>query len=148
MKKLRRYFILTQILFCANTQKPSLIHTILADTVEMCGGSRKLLRILNRLGVTSSADTHDRFVTEVAQAQREKTVWDTLSDNTLTVASADNFDMLQSHAAVYCGDQSRSYHALTMQLVQPNPQIKFSDTITSGPDVTNGPAAAATTNGA
>ena len=46
------------------------------------------------------------MITMIAQLQRSKTVWHDLSDNTFTVASADNIDMLQSHASECHGDQS------------------------------------------
>ena len=56
-------------------------HTLLTDPVEVCGGSRQLIKILNRLGTTSSNDsdcydTHDHFVTHEAQVQQEKSIGD------------------------------------------------------------------------
>ena len=71
----------------------------------MCGGSRQLLRVLNRLGCVPSPDTHDRFVAFHAKSEREKDIWDDLPKNIFTIATADNFDILQSYAAVYCGNQ-------------------------------------------
>ena len=108
-------------MFCTNPKNPTPIHDVIADIIEVCGGSRQLIRILNRLGCCSSADTHDRFVTQHAIAERQMSIWDNISANTFTVASINNFDMLQSYSAVYCGDQQQSYHGTTLQLVQPNP---------------------------
>ena len=99
IKKVRIYFILCLLLFCKIPKQPTPIHNILADAVEVCSGSRKLLKILNRLGCTSSSDTHDRFVTQHAQARRSTDVW-----GPFTIASVDNIDILKSHSAVYCGD--------------------------------------------
>ena len=101
------------------------IHNLLADVVEVCGGSRQLLKILNRIGCVSSSYTHDHFVTLQAELQRNKSIWEELSDKIFTIASTDNFDMLQSYASVYCGDHQRSYHGTTVQVVQPHQSMSF-----------------------
>ena len=47
------------IQYCTNPSQPTLFHNLMADVVEVCGGSCELLQILNRLGCTSSPDMHD-----------------------------------------------------------------------------------------
>ena len=128
IKKLHLFFILSLMMYCTHPHKPTAIHNLLADVVEVCGGSRQLLRILNRMGITSSPDTHDRFVTYQAEIHREKSIWESLPETVFTIASTDNFDMLQSYAAVYCGDHQRSYHGTTVQLVQPHYTLLVSET--------------------
>jgi len=90
----------------------------MTDVVEACGGCRQLLRILNRLGCTSSADTHDRFVTNQAESQQHH-------KDIFTVVSVDNFDMLQSYSVVFCGDQQHRYHGTIVQVVQPSCNIVY-----------------------
>ena len=125
-KQIMRYFVLCQLMHCTNQQFLSPLHYILADTIEMYGGARKLIKLFNRLGIVCSTDTHDRVVMEIAENERSKQISESLISNVFTVTSVDNIDILKPHAAVYCGDQERSYHGTTIQVVQPHPLLVLS----------------------
>lgn len=87
------------------------------------------MRILNQLRVTSSPDTPDYYVTSVANLYKGGSVWRDIPEYSFTVASVDNFDILKSNASVYCGDQYRSYHGTTIQLVQPLPRYTSNQSV-------------------
>jgi len=72
---------------CANFKKAYPLDILLADVVEVCGGSRNLIKILDQFGAVSSTDTHDRFVTAVAEKQRERSVWYEPPKNVFTIAT-------------------------------------------------------------
>jgi len=77
-------------MYCSNSRKPTSLDILLADVVKVCGGSRNLIKILNQFGAESSTDTHDRFVTAVAEKQRERSVWYELPDNVFTISRHSN----------------------------------------------------------
>lgn len=132
-KNIRKFFLLCIMMFTTNSLCTIVLHHLVADAVEVYGGSCSLLKILNRLGVSVSSDTHERLVVSVAEAKKQQGVWNDLSPHKFTVVSTDNIDFFQSHAAVYCGDQ-RSYHGTTIQVVQPLSSKNFGAT---GNAVTN-----------
>ena len=55
------------------------MHIVLAETIVMCGGSQKLMKLCNQFGISSSVDdTHDPYVTEIVDKQRKQTLWNSL----------------------------------------------------------------------
>ena len=87
----------------------------------MCGSSTALIIILNRLGVVLSVDTLKRHVHTTSQIRRDEGLDNLIVKDASTIASTDNIDFLQSYTSVYSGSQHRSWHATSIQLVQPRP---------------------------
>lgn len=121
IRKTRRLFCVCTSLFTVNSKCSFPLHTLIADTIEACGGSTRLLRILNRLGVCVSADTHARYVQYRVQKCKEEGPMNPYPRNAFTIVSADNIDFIHSYARVYCGKQKSSWHGTTIQVVQPQP---------------------------
>ena len=72
----------------------------------------------------SSEDTHARYVDHVvchSDSTQDLDLCETV------VATLDNLDFLKSNAAVYCGDQHRSWHGTTVQILQPKPPTQRSN---------------------
>ena len=62
VRKLRQVFCVCSIFFTMNRQCSFPIHTLIADAIKTLGGSNKLVRVLNRLGVCASSETHTRYI--------------------------------------------------------------------------------------
>ena len=105
------------------------VTNLITDTVESCGGSTLLVRILNRLGVCSSADTLARTIQYRVKEREQRGYEQECSPDTLTIISADNIDFLHSYAQSFHGKQTSSWHGTTVQAVQPKPST-CSDTLT------------------
>ena len=81
---------------------------LLTDTINHCGGSTGLIRILNRLGVCASADTLARFIQhKVEECQRRGPEQDCV-ESLPTIISVDNIDFQNSYSRVFCGKQKGS----------------------------------------
>ena len=57
---------------------------MLIDTIKHYGGSSKLIRVLNRVGVVASEDTHARLVTYVSE-KRKREIKEELNMDAFTV---------------------------------------------------------------
>ena len=116
-KKLCCFYCVCVLLFCTNNQCSMPVHILLTD-IDSHGGTTELKRILNRVGGVASNDTHARYMEAIVENRRSSGIATQLKKN-FTVTSVDNIDFLQSHAAVYSGDQHRSWHGTSIQAVQP-----------------------------
>ena len=128
VKKIRRFFILCTILFSTDDRCSIPMHTLITDLIESQGGSSVLVRILNRLGVCSSADTLARFV-QFKRNTSDQHHFKHLSKDAFTVVSADNLDFMHSFARVFGGHQTSSWHGTTVQVAQPLPSLSVAEEV-------------------
>ena len=118
VKQVRCLFCLCTIMFCTDDRCSVPFHTLITDTIESCGGSTQLIRILNRLGVCSSADTLARHIQCKVKEREERGPEQDCARNVPTIISADNIDFQHSYARIFCGEQTSSWHGTTVQAVQ------------------------------
>ena len=124
-RKIRLAYLVSVITFCASGGHCSIpLHVLLTDYIEANGGSEKVITILNRLGAVASIETLNRHIMKVSVQRVGDGLLKDLNSDCFTVATTDNIDFLQSHAAVYAGCQHRSYHATSIQVIQPQQMLK------------------------
>ena len=112
-RKLRCFYCLCVVLFITNNQCNKPLHVLLTDVLASHIGAQDKIKILNQLGAVASEDTHARYFQDIVQKKRQEGNTSLLS--TLVAISVDNVGFLQSHAAIYSGDQHRSWQGTTVQ---------------------------------
>ena len=128
-RKLQCLYCLCVMLFATNRCCSVPLHILLTDLIDSQGGSYELIRILNRLGAVASVDTHRRYVQFQVAQKMSAGLLQNLDLSLFTVTSVDNIDFLQRHSFVYSGDQGRSWHGTTIQVVQPLIALKETETM-------------------
>ena len=96
-------------------------HLLLTEAIQCHGSSLELVKFFNRIGAAAALDTSNRLATHVVQQRILQGIEPELTENTLTVVSKDNIDILQTHAMVSSMDATRSWHGTSVQCVQPLP---------------------------
>ena len=129
-RKVRRIFILCAMLFTTNSDCSFPLHTLIADIVKTCGGSNRLMKVLNRLGVCASIETHGRYVQYRVDSINSEGPMSGYPQNSFMVVSADNLDYVHQYARSFSGKQSISWHGTTVQIVQPKP-TSLTDSLSS-----------------
>ena len=81
-------------MFCTNDRCHSPVHNLITDMVDASGGSTLLIKMLNRLGVCSSADTLARAIQFRVTEREEKGLQHECSTTAFTIVSIDNIDFL------------------------------------------------------
>ena len=118
---IRRCFCVCILFFSTNSRCSFPMHTLIVDAVETCGGLSRLQKLLNRLGVCASQDTHARYIQHRVQKRMKEGPMATYPQDSFMLVSADNLDFVHSFTRVFSGKQQSSWHGTTVQVVQPQP---------------------------
>ncbi len=97
VKKLRRFTCMCTLMYCIDDRCYLPLHCIITDLIESCGGSTKLIRYLNRLGICSSLDTLSRVIQQHVKMREHKGPEQELCSSAMIVVSADNIDFLHKN---------------------------------------------------
>lgn len=135
-RNIRRFFCVCVMLFTINSQCSFPLHTLLTDVIETCGGSERLVRLFNRLGICSSPETALRYIQYRVQKRVREGIMTAYPSDCFMIASADNIDYVHHYARVYCGKQQSSWHGTTVQIAQPKPCTLNTNTHTSESEAT------------
>ena len=108
-RKLCCFYCLCVLLFITNNLCNTPLHVLLTDVLVSHTGTQEKIKILTNL-VPWPQLTH---MLDIVQKKRQEGNTPLLS--TFVTISVDNFGFLRSHAAVYSGNQHRSWQGTTVQ---------------------------------
>lgn len=110
VRKICQFFCAYTLLFTANSQCSFPLHTVIAGAIETCGGSSRLMTLINRLGACVSADTHAHDIQYRVQKRQEGPMSGYPEDGFMIMSTG----FVHSFARVYCGQQQSSWHGTTV----------------------------------
>ena len=121
LKEVRRAVVMFLLQFIVNETCLYPLQIITANVIKRLSHSSQLLRIMNRLGFSSSESTLERLLQLVEDEQDSTGSLVNMNPNAMTCVSIDNIDVLAPYAAVR-PNQSRSWHGTSIMCQQPKPE--------------------------
>ena len=79
-------------------------------------------KLLNRLGVCASIETHSRYVQYRVEKINKEGPMSGFPVDSFMIVSADNLDCVHKYARSFSGKQNTSWNGTTVQIVQPKPK--------------------------
>ena len=124
LKGVRRAVVIFLLQFIMSESCLYPLQIITATVIKRLSHSSQLLRIMNRLGFSSSESTLERLLQLVEDEHDSSSPLVNLNANAVTCFSIDNIDVLAPYAAVR-PEQSRSWHGTSIMGQQPKPESEL-----------------------